>query len=222
MPFSGSGTWTNVYNWVNDAAAGIKILASRQQTQWDDIASNGLSNVICKDGQSTTTALIPFAAGIKTDTLSPVTALGPVSLSAGQMLFPAVQNSSANVNTLDDYEEGTWSATDASGAGIVLTSNGRYTKIGNIVIVSISVNVPATGSAADAQFSGLPYATSNSIAANLDGLALTATDSTRNDLFQIGRGGTTVALRTTANAVVPWSSYSGKFFTVSGSYTAVS
>ena len=60
MPFSGSGTWTNVYNWVNDAAAGIKILASRQQTQWDDIASNGLSNVICKDGQTTITADIPF------------------------------------------------------------------------------------------------------------------------------------------------------------------
>jgi len=66
MPFSGSGTWTNVYNWVNDAAAGIKILASRQQTQWDDIASNGLSNVICKDGQTTTTARIPFSVGIRT------------------------------------------------------------------------------------------------------------------------------------------------------------
>lgn len=64
MPYSGNGTWTNVYNWVNDSIAGIKILASRQQTQWDDIASNGLSNVICKDGQTVTTAVIPFALGL--------------------------------------------------------------------------------------------------------------------------------------------------------------
>lgn len=64
MPYNGSGVFSVVYNFANDAANGIKILASRQDTQWNDVATNGLSNVICRDGQSTTTAAIPFAAGI--------------------------------------------------------------------------------------------------------------------------------------------------------------
>jgi hypothetical protein len=52
--------------------------------------------------------------------------------------FPATQSASSNANTLDDYEEGTW--TPDQGSGLVLvgafSSAGYYTKIGNVVTIS--------------------------------------------------------------------------------------
>lgn len=62
--FNGSGTYVRAYNWQDDAANGIPITASRFDTEDDGYATAGLSQVICKDGQTTTTAMIPFAAGL--------------------------------------------------------------------------------------------------------------------------------------------------------------
>ena len=59
--------------------------------------------------------------------------------SAGQIKFPATQNASADANTLDDYEEGTWTPAYAlttpgtSSFGTYATQTGTYTKIGNKV-----------------------------------------------------------------------------------------
>ena len=50
---------------------------------------------------------------------------GILQLSSG-ITFPATQVASADPNTLDDYEEGTWTPVGISAAG-------RYTKVGNIV-----------------------------------------------------------------------------------------
>jgi len=61
--FNGSGTYVRSYNWVTDAGNNIDITASRVDTE-DDGFATGLSNVICKDGQTTTTVRIPFAVGI--------------------------------------------------------------------------------------------------------------------------------------------------------------
>ena len=61
---------------------------------------------------------------------------------AGQIKFPATQNASSNVNTLDDYKEGTFTPTFSSSTGDTgtwSTYSGFYTKIGNIVTVFISI-----------------------------------------------------------------------------------
>jgi len=69
-------------------------------------------------------------------------------------------NSSASTNsTLNDYETGTWTPTDQSGASLSLTVNGGtgiYTKIGNIVTVFFDVSYPSTGSSAGTSIS-LPF-----------------------------------------------------------------
>jgi hypothetical protein len=59
------------------------------------------------------------------------------SASGAGITFPATQSASTDANTLDDYEEGTWSAATITGANVTGTSfsEGRYTKIGNIVHV---------------------------------------------------------------------------------------
>jgi len=59
MPYNGSGVFTRSMNWVSDAVAGIKIRADRHDLE-DDNFAGGLSNVICRDGQSVITANIPF------------------------------------------------------------------------------------------------------------------------------------------------------------------
>jgi hypothetical protein len=53
--------------------------------------------------------------------------------------FPATQVASADANTLDDYEEGTWTPV-ADTAGYTMTaSSGQYTKIGRAVFLRFSV-----------------------------------------------------------------------------------
>lgn len=59
MPFNGSGTFNRVYNWVNDRVNGIKILATRMDTEMNGFAT-GLSTCITKDGQTTVTADLPM------------------------------------------------------------------------------------------------------------------------------------------------------------------
>ena len=72
----------------------------------------------------------------------------------------------AAANALDDYEEGTWTATIGDDSGNTSnTSTGYYTKIGNLVRVHLNVitNISTAGLVAgDAiQISGLPYNPTN-------------------------------------------------------------
>lgn len=60
MPYNGSGIFTRIYSWVNDAAANIKIRADRMDAEFNGIAT-GLTNCITKDGQTTVTANLPMA-----------------------------------------------------------------------------------------------------------------------------------------------------------------
>jgi hypothetical protein len=59
MPFNGSGTFTRVYDWTTDRDNNVKIRADRFDTE-DDGYATGLSNTICRNGQSTITANIPM------------------------------------------------------------------------------------------------------------------------------------------------------------------
>lgn len=59
MAFNGSGVFVRLYNWVNDAAANIKIRADRMDGEMDGFAT-GLTTCITKDGQTTPTANLPM------------------------------------------------------------------------------------------------------------------------------------------------------------------
>ena len=62
-------------------------------------------------------------------------------------------------NKLDDYETGTWTPTDGSGAGLTFsTAVGTYTKVGNLVSVVYSVTYPSTVDTTDMAVGGLPFA----------------------------------------------------------------
>lgn len=60
MAFNGSGVFLRIFNWVNDAAANIKIRADRMDAEMNGFAT-GLTNCITKDGQTTITANLPLS-----------------------------------------------------------------------------------------------------------------------------------------------------------------
>jgi hypothetical protein len=74
--------------------------------------------------------------------------------------FPATQSASSDANTLDDYEEGTFTPTFASSSGLITTytSSGRYIKIGRLVKMWLYCILDNVGSASGAlNFANLPF-----------------------------------------------------------------
>ena len=74
--------------------------------------------------------------------------------------FPATQSASSDANTLDDYEEGTWTPV---GNGVTYsTADGSYTKIGRVVTARFTIVFPSTGSGSIVRLSGLPFTSTSS------------------------------------------------------------
>jgi hypothetical protein len=99
---------------------------------------------------------LPAAGGVKAVTTISVGNATPSSSGAG-ITFPATQSASSDANTLDDYEEGTWTPSDISGAGLSLTNiNSSYVKIGRMILFTLDVEYPVTASTLDMRIS-LPF-----------------------------------------------------------------
>jgi hypothetical protein len=87
----------------------------------------------------------------------------------GQLPFPATQAPSADANTLDDYEEGTWTPTFTFGtpgdlAKTFALQNASYTKIGRLVSVSFAMVTSAfthTTASGNLIITGLPFTAVN-------------------------------------------------------------
>ena len=94
-------------------------------------------------------------------TVSATTLLDISAATAGQIKFPATQNASADANTLDDYEEGTWTPVPTStGATFTSSATGQYTKIGRMVYFKCFVDNSAspTGTLTNEMtIAGLPF-----------------------------------------------------------------
>ena len=75
--------------------------------------------------------------------------------------FPATQSASSDANTLDDYEEGTFTPTivgsTTAGTGTYSTQLGKYTKIGNVVNFKLYVLWSAHTGTGNMLISGLPF-----------------------------------------------------------------
>lgn len=92
---------------------------------------------------------------------------GVVSLPLGQLKFPATPNLSSDANTLDDYEEGTFTpalATSGTAPSGVTSSAavGLYIKIGSLVFITarLVLTNKGTGATGNARLAGLPFACS--------------------------------------------------------------
>lgn len=88
-----------------------------------------------------------------------------LTLTNGQVVFPAVQVPSANPNTLDDYEEGTWTpvltfATPGNLSVAYSLQSAAYTKIGRQVFVNFVILTSSfthTTASGDLLVTGFPF-----------------------------------------------------------------
>jgi hypothetical protein len=105
-----------------------------------------------------------FTGTVKTATTISVGGATPSASGAG-ITFPATQSASSDANTLDDYEEGTWTptitfgATSGSGTGVTYGyQSGTYTKIGRAVVCVGEVVLSNKGSSTgNARITGFPF-----------------------------------------------------------------
>lgn len=82
--------------------------------------------------------------------------------------FPATASASTNANTLDDYEEGTWTPVWSATSGSMTYSKqeGFYTKVGRVVHAHCHIITTANNSLSGAvQLDGLPFTNQNSFPA---------------------------------------------------------
>lgn len=92
--------------------------------------------------------------------------------SSGNVAFPATQVPSADANTLDDYEEGTWTPTiqddsrsDAEDQAYT-AQVGIYTKIGRVVYIECELATSSLGTLTTSEnvvIAGLPFTSSSTI-----------------------------------------------------------
>jgi hypothetical protein len=93
---------------------------------------------------------------------------GAVPNSGTGITFPATQSASSNANTLDDYEEGTWTPTyygsTSTGTTTYTTQSGIYTKVGRVVTATFNLLVTNATGTGDIRIGGLPFASDSSAA----------------------------------------------------------
>jgi hypothetical protein len=100
-----------------------------------------------------------------------VNGTGAVALSGGNVaadgvgiVFPSAQSASTDANTLDDYEEGTWTPVVAASSGTPTTvtiGTCKYTKIGRQVICTFDFTVVDKGTASGSFIFSLPLTSDN-------------------------------------------------------------
>lgn len=131
---------------------------------------------------------------------------------ASTLAFPAVQVPSADPNTLDDYEEGTFTAalTASTSGTITLTggyTTGAYTKVGRKVLVTgVFVVASVSAPVGVLRLTGLPFAVatgvSNEVAAKVSARYLTGVTTESIDaIIPAGASAVEIALFTNGSPV---------------------
>jgi hypothetical protein len=82
--------------------------------------------------------------------------------SGSGITFPSSQSASSNANTLDDYEEGTWTPTISSAGYTADVNTGIYTKVGRVVTIQHTIRFTAvSANNSDVDFTGMPFVALN-------------------------------------------------------------
>ena len=105
---------------------------------------------------------ISTTGNIATTSSGTITSAGLITASAGVAV-----GGTGSANTLDDYEEGTWTpAVTASTTppNSITTGEGVYTKVGNqVILFGIANNINITNAAGNVNITGLPFPCSTGI-----------------------------------------------------------
>ena len=146
---SGSATASNINMRVTNAAVDgyteLRVQNSGASGRMYSIGIAGntasapyANNLYVYDSTASVPCTITNRYGIGLGNTSPSSGLG--------IAFPATQSASSNANTLDDYEEGTWTPTWNGGS--LSVSQSSYVKIGQLVYIDLDITFGSSASSA--------------------------------------------------------------------------
>jgi len=144
---------------ITDSAAGSEASSMRFYVAENDAT---LTQGLALAGQADADGEIDVTIGA--GVASTCTVAGLLAVTGGGIAFPPTQVASADANTLDDYEEGTWTPvlSDGSNNATAATAVGTYTKIGNLVTLRWLYTCSSLGSVSgNTRFTGLPFTPKN-------------------------------------------------------------
>lgn len=114
---------------------------------------DGTAGITFNNSTTQAVAALPLTGGTLTGNLV-------IGSGANGITFPATQSASTNANTLDDYEEGTFSPTvvgGTSGSATYTTQNGIYLKVGGWVFVQIALDFNKSTISGQLRIANLPF-----------------------------------------------------------------
>lgn len=165
----GSNTFTGTQA-IQSAAPNLTFIetgVAADNSRWDFaiVGEAWRLRAIDDAGSSATNIIMVERTGITVDSIilggpltlsGTLTSPGLINATGGQIQFPATQNASADANTLDDYEEGTWTPS-LGGTATYSTQRGRYIKMGGLVLYDWELVLTAIGTGSVDTVSGLPF-----------------------------------------------------------------
>jgi hypothetical protein len=143
------------------------------------------------------------------DTVTTLNANGALALhgaatnaSGVGITFPSTQAASNNANTLDDYEEGTWTPVPGNGSiGAIMSA--KYTKIGNLVTIQFWLQ--SFSSVTSNVIGGLPFVA----AADFYSPSIVHTNANIVCVARVTSGANNLTLLNFTDSAVPLNSFSG-------------
>ena len=149
---SGGGVVTTA-----DSSGNLSLLSGATTVVAVTATGVAVTGTLSSSGASTFTGTGKFATTIGVGNATP-------SASGSGITFPATQSASSDANTLDDYEEGTWTPSIGGTATYSGSQNGVYTKVGRVVNISFDITINVLGTGSTTTLSGLPFAQGSVVA----------------------------------------------------------
>jgi hypothetical protein len=133
---------------TSDASGDLNIQSGGSTVVAVTSAGVAVTGTLSASGASTFTGVGKFATTIGVGNATP-------SASGSGITFPATQSASSDANTLDDYEEGTFTPVQSGTSIVYAAQGGQYIKIGNQVFFQITIST--TSGSPTASITGLPF-----------------------------------------------------------------
>jgi hypothetical protein len=129
------------------------------------INMTGTGNIVFRSSVSYVERMrLPSAGGLQVVNCVSVGNATPAASGAG-ITFPASQSASSDANTLDDYEEGTWTPTvsysTSDGDLSYVAQVGTYAKVGRQVTCLLRLRWSETTASGNISVTGLPFTSAN-------------------------------------------------------------
>lgn len=163
---SGLGTGVATALGVNTGSAGAFVVNGGALGTPSSGTVTNLTGTANININGTVGATTPTTGAFTTGTHSSGVSVGGATAQTSGVAFPATAVAVSDANTLDDYEEGTWTPS-LGGNTTYLTQSGTYTKIGRQITVHFDLAISTLGTGSMTTITGLPFTVSGTVGGSI-------------------------------------------------------